>query len=238
MLAGQGCLLDGVRTVNWPADISGSGRTLAQVWGAEHQHHQQQRRHGANTAVSLPCLSELVTALVTLPTATDKPQPNEQVLLNHVARVLAVCGGAGSPTAANNRASSPQPAEAANQVHTAYSSPGLLHLLLSTHLRLVLEASSDKGTAQAHARAVNAMHLVKALFDQPGLRQLPVLQLLLPCLARPLVKQLVSSSCPTVRLLVLDLLRQMLAGPCRQQLLPELGKEAAIGANGGAFSFE
>jgi hypothetical protein len=112
-------------------------------------------------------------------------------------------------------------------------------MLLSTHMRLVLEASSDKGTPMAHTRAVNALHLVRAIFKQPGLQQQQQqegLQLLLPCLARPLAKQLASSSsCQAVQRQVLLLLEQLLCGPGGQLLLPQLQQtEAADEAGGGA----
>jgi hypothetical protein len=116
-------------------------------------------------------------------------------------------------------------------------------MLLSTHLRLVLEASSDKGTPMAHTRAVNALHLVRSIFQQPGLQQQQQgLQLLLPCLARPLAKQLASSSsCQAVqRQVLLLLLEQLLCGPGRQLLLPQLqraGTAAAEAGDGAAISF-
>jgi hypothetical protein len=117
-------------------------------------------------------------------------------------------------------------------------------MLLSTHLRLVLEASSDKGTPMAHTRAVNALHLVRSIFKQPGLKQQQQqqegLQLLLPCLARPLAKQLASSSsCQAVQRQVLLLLEQLLCGPGGQLMLPQLqqGGAADEAASGAAISF-
>jgi hypothetical protein len=244
-LAGQGCLLDGINTAHWPATVSSSSssRTLAQVWGRppEQQQQQGQQRQGPGAALSLPCVSELLTVLLAVPTAEDTLPPHEQLLIEFVAKVITACSGLAAVPAAAAGAGSPtaRPNEAAAAVPEGYSSPGLLHMLFSTHLRLVLEASSDKGTPVAHTRAVNALHLIRCILQQPGLQQQEHLQLLLPCLARPLAKQLTSaSSCQAVQRQVLMLLQSLLCGPGGQQLLPQLQQAAAEGdAGGSAISF-
>lgn len=244
-LAGLGCKLDDISTDQWPADASNStnnSRSLRQVWAqitsAQRAQLQQQRmggcqhQHASNgQALSVPCLSELVLALVQLPSAGDRLKPNEQGLFSYVAEAFAGCGGlmaaaAGSPGNSPGAATAGSPTDsalsaAAPKVPEGYRSPGLLHLLLGSYLRVLLDASSDRGTLAAHSKAVNALHLVRALFDQPGVLQEYGQQLLLPCLARPLVKLLgaaAPAASPAVQFQVFQLLQQLLDGQCGQQM--------------------
>jgi len=163
--------------------------------------------------------------------AADQLSQHQQAGLLFVTQMLvSVSGLQGSAEAGGQQQQLPD--------SCLYQSAGLLHLLLGTHLRLVLEASAELGLPATHTRAVNALHLLKALFDQPNLQQLKSLQLLLPCLARPLVQLLAApthTSCPAAKLQVLQLLERLLCGPCSQQLLPPASaSQQAVGAGGEA----
>ncbi|KAF8070906.1 CDCA7L [Scenedesmus sp. PABB004] len=209
-LAGRGCLLDGLSAASWPAAVGGGGgggALLPQLWPA--------RRLQAR----LPCLRGLVGVLVEVLSAGDALRPHEDALLVHVAAALTSCSGLAAVGA-----SDAAPTEAGAPGTPGSTSPGLLHLLLGTHVRLVLEASSDKPCPSTHRRAINALHLVRVLFAQPGLLAPASLQLLLPCLARPALHLLApcaggGGGCDAVQLQVLLLLQQLLCGPHGAALL-------------------
>lgn len=252
-LAGLGCQLDDINTSQWPAAATAATssennshsrtRLLIDVWAdvtaAQRTQLRQQRtsvqHHAAvqgpaSQPLSVSCLSELVLALVQLPSARDALLQNEQFLFEYVAEALAECGGL---TARENSANSTTPAAAAqlapsvavvagSKMPEGYSSPGLLHLLLGSHIRVLLDASSERGTPAAHSRAVNSLHLLRALFAVPGVWQDYGQQLLLPCVARPLMKLLAAgTSCLAAKYQVLLLLQQLLGKSLTQQHTPQ-----------------
>lgn len=249
-LTGAGCKLDDISTDLWPADTSNS-RTLRRVWAeatAAIQAQQQQQRltsnqqqYGPTTQVlSLNGLSELLLAVVLLPSAGDILQPKEQVLFNHVAEALAACSGlrpiaaatttGGSARSDGSGASAPTAVAAGAKLSEGYCSPGLLHLMLGSHIRILLDSSSDRGTAAAHSKAVNALHLVRALLQQPGVLEEHGQRLLLPCLARPVVKLLISANgSAAVQYQVYQLLQQIFSGPTGQ-LLQQTDQHADAGS--------
>jgi hypothetical protein len=172
---------------------------------------QQQQQHQGGAGLSLPCLRELLGALVVVPSASDALRPHEQALFEYVADAILACsslmmvhsgGGGGASDAAHEQ----QQAETSNaqqqqqqQGHECdeqqgappgYCSPGVLHLLLGTHLRLLMEAGAGPAAPRAQWRALNALHLLRCLLQRPCARSAAAQALLLPCLARPLAKLL------------------------------------------------
>jgi hypothetical protein len=234
-LAAKGWLIDGISTAQWPAEAEGAAKLCSTVagahgtqaggWGLLHpQHHQQLRQ-----LPSLPCLSQLLLALVQAPSAADEPPACEQELFQRIAAALAARSGLAASCGARG-----------------YTSPGLLHLLLGTHLRLLLDDAAEKpGSAMAQHRAVNALHLLRALLQQPGLQPgTPQQQeqeqeeqeqctygarLLLPCLARPLTALLTAppGTCAVVQYQVYRLLQAVLFGGRRPP--PLLASDAGAG---------
>lgn len=191
--------------------------------------------------LSLPCLSELVSALAQTPSAAQQVPLQEQQLLIHVADALAVCGGmkaaALAAAEAAGDAAAAAKAHAVKDVPAGYKSPGLLHMLLGTHVRLLVERSSEQcPPPAAHTRAVNVLRLVKALLQRPGLVTPYAQQLLLPCLLRPLLRPLAAqpTGCPAVLMEAYQLLYGVLVatGP---DLLPPLGRAAAAPSRAVSF---
>lgn len=238
-LAGQGWRLDDISAAAWPADASGSATRLASVVcrgkdmapgsgagtagaaasvGADWQLHAQHRQQQP----SLTCLSELLMAVVHEPSAADELPPCEAALFQRLAVVLATQGGV-SPAGARSSSSS-----------SGYSSPGLLHLLLGTHVRLLLEdAASKPGLALAQHRTVNALHLLRALLRQPGILADGSRHLLLPCIVRPLAQLLAAppGGCAAAQFQVFRLLDELLLSqPTPQLLLSQHAADAAGGA--------
>eukprot|EP00775_Hariotina_reticulata_P006218 gene6218-6455_t len=134
-----------------------------------------------NSIRGLMGTAEIISLSSSVVAEQEQLQSDEAALeiLQHVKMLLSVSGLPGAAEAGDQHQRQPPDS-------CLYQSAGLLHQLLGTHLRLVLETSADMGLPATHTRAVNALHLVKALFDQPHLQQPKSLQLLLPCLARPL----------------------------------------------------
>jgi hypothetical protein len=207
-LAGRGWCVDGSSTAHWPADASGGLQTLQALVSGGMQPPlppQQQQQQ-----LSLPFLSELLLAVVQQLSGADELSPAETELLQLITGMLAARGGL-MPGAA--------------VATSGYSSPGLLHLLLGTHVRLLLDGAADKpGAPLAQHRAVNALHLTRRLLLQQGVLQGFGQRLLLPCLLQPLVRLLTAKpgGCGAAQYQVYQLLAPLLCGPAAAelQLLP------------------
>jgi hypothetical protein len=201
---------------------------------------------GASTA-DLGTARRVLATLTRYLSARDVLPPEEASLLAAVARALAAAGGAAAlaaPGAASpaggggGGALAPQPPLAA-------SAPGLLHTLLGVHVRMLLSAAATSRSPLALHRAVNALHLLRALLQQRGMAAPPSLRLFLPCLLRPLVQLLGAgadgggdTACGgllAAQLQVYKLAQQLLKQP-GGMALPALGLLAQDGGGGGGVA--
>jgi hypothetical protein len=136
------------------------------------------------------------------------------------------------------------------QCQPGYTSPGLLHHVLTVLVHAVVKDAVELGTNVHVHRAVNALHFVRhvlRLLLAPG--QATALlqctqQLLLPCLAGPLLDVLRADprrgAVGRVQLQAFKLLQQLLTGQAGRQLLPQAGlatEDGAAAAAGGAPMF-
>lgn len=126
------------------------------------------------------------------------------------------------------------------ELQPGYTSPGLLHHTLNLHVQAVLKGSVS-GTPVLVHMAVNALLLTRCVFQflmQPGgPGELSVMlqcsqQLLLPCLAYPLLDVLAGEprGCARVQRQAYQLLQQLLCGPVGRQLLPAERPQKLAGA--------
>lgn len=126
------------------------------------------------------------------------------------------------------------------ELQPGYTSPGLLHHTLNLHVQAVLKGSVSGAPVLVHM-AVNALLLTRCVFQflmQPGgPGELSVMlqcsqQLLLPCLAYPLLDVLAGEprGCARVQRQAYQLLQQLLCGPVGRQLLPAERPQKLAGA--------
>jgi hypothetical protein len=229
-LAGHAGKLEVTPTNAWPAaavasSSSSSGQLLSAAVQAAHPKAGQLPTSLKDRFAGLFCLRDLLGLALSLMGGQDQPGEHDSALLSHLASALAQQSGL-LPGLADPQG-----------LLKGYSSPGLLHHVLSIYVQAALK-DAELGTDMAVHRGVNAMHLVSRLFAQllqpgSGDPQLPLLhactqQLLLPCLADPLVKlagaNVSSVGCCRVQLHVYRLLQQLLTGPLEQPLLPPPGQ--------------
>lgn len=219
----------------WPAaavtsSSSSSGQLLSAAVQNAHPKAGQLPPGAASSLRRKPaglfCLRDLLGTVLSLMGGEDQLGEHDNALLSHFASALAQQSGL-LPGLADPQG-----------LLKGYSSPGLLHYVLNVHVQAALR-DAELGTDMAVHRGVNALHLVSRLLDQllqPGAGdpQLPLLhactqQLLLPCLANPLVKlaeaNMSSAGCCRMQLHVYRLLQQLLGEPLGQQLLPPPGQQ-------------
>ena len=155
-------------------------------------------RQGGGASSSLTVLREVLSSLLQLPSAADELAPEEKGLMRLVAKAVAVTGlGADAVASADAAAASngqlaiviPAPAAAAD-LSAQRPIPGFVHGLLGVYLRLVLESVSI-AAPRVQQRVVNAVHLLRQLFEQPAMHAPSSMQLYFPCVLKPLVKVLV-----------------------------------------------
>lgn len=213
-LAGRAGELGGIITHQWPAPTSSSQQRLQQL--------VNQAQHGpllpaglCQKIKELTCIRDILSTALRYMSGRDQPQPQDVVLLDCLADALEHRAGLSRDT--------PPALERS-------CSPGLLHQLLHTHLLALLKAAADQTrcavgqqAALDNHRAVNALHLARQLLRRPGLQQQYSRQLLLPCLAFPVVEVLRADPgrCPQVQLQVFLLLAELLAQPGPPPLLPQ-----------------
>jgi len=139
---------------------------------------------GIQIGSDLGLVRKLLGALTRHLSARDLLLPEEQLLLAAVGKALAESGGA--VALAEER----PPEGEAYLAGGGGGCPALLHTLLGVHMRLLLHAAASTQAPLALHRAVNALHLLRALFQQRGMQSGSALRLFLPCLLRPLVQVL------------------------------------------------
>lgn len=213
-LATQAGEIDATPTKSWPACVGSSGSSQPSRMAAN---MPTQAGMVVQQVKGLFCLRDLFGTAMRYLSAADQPRGQDSALLEHLASALVQQSGL---------ASSQQP-----QQQQGYTSRGLLHHILSLHVHAVLKGAAASGLPLYVHMAVNALHLTRHVFGQllpPGLpaesapQQQCAQQLLLPCMAYPLLDVLAANpgECGRVQLHAYRLLQQLLCGAVGRQLLP------------------
>jgi hypothetical protein len=150
-------------------------------------------------------LRELLSSLLQLPSAADELAPEEQGLMQLVAKAVAVTGLGAEAVAAAEAAGAGGPLAIAIPTAAAavgagvglaqLPSPGFFHTFLGVYLRLVLESVCIAAPV-VQQRVVNAVHLLRQLMGHPAMLAPSSMQLYFPCVLKPLVKVLVPEAAP------------------------------------------
>lgn len=201
-LAGHAKRLERTSTAAWPAcAIHSSSNSSAKLSDAVAEAVPKAGNHACLATESLFCLRDLLSTALVCMSGSDEPTAQDTALLQHLAGELALKSGLGSAAQ-----------------RPGYSSPGLLHHVLSIHLHTAIKDAAT-GVPLAVHKGVNAVQLISKLCDQLLVAAAPgpaacAQQLLLPCLAYPLLEvakaDMSVPGCCRVQLQVFLLLKQLL----------------------------